>query len=236
MQRLIELDARARARVRASSVTTPLLASTSAWPCPDSRFADSPEQPDRLSVGFGRIGIAPPAHIDRSDHVPSLALLGMLSEPRLDAGDERFEILVARGILQARGERLVGQPRRAVDEIEAEREQRQRDARRRSSPPWRWLAAGLTSLRTPRALLSAASSRRAISTRAASASSSPIRPARAIAARSRRADRDRRRRRRPRPSGRSLPAPASGRNRTSSTIAVRQARMIQSSTGSLASE
>ena len=63
---------------RASSVTTPLLASTSAWPCPDSRLADWPEQPDRLSIGFGRIGVAAPAQIDRSDHVPSLAFFGML--------------------------------------------------------------------------------------------------------------------------------------------------------------
>ena len=93
------------------------------------------QQPDRLTVGVSRIAIAPPAHIDRGYRVPPLALLGVLSEPRFDAGDERFEVLVARGILQARGKRLVRYSGRAVSEIEAEREQRQRDRDRDGRRP-----------------------------------------------------------------------------------------------------
>ena len=113
---------------RASSRHHPIIGEHQGLALPRQTLRRLSEQPDRLTVGVSRIVIAPPAHIDRGYRVPPLALLGVLSEPRLDAGDERFEILVARGILQARGERLVRQSGRAVSEIEAEREQRQRDA------------------------------------------------------------------------------------------------------------
>ena len=44
----------------------------------------------------------------------------MFAEPRFHARDQHFEILVARGILQAGDEGLIGQAGRAVDKIEAE--------------------------------------------------------------------------------------------------------------------
>ena len=49
----------------------------------------------------------------------------MLAEPRLNARDQHFEILVACGILQAGDEGLIGKARRAVDEVETERSDRQ---------------------------------------------------------------------------------------------------------------
>ena len=187
------------------------------------------QQPDRLTVGVSRIAIAPPAHIDRGYRVPPLALLGVLSEPRFDAGDERFEILVARRDLA--GARQAAGP--------ASGESRKRDRgraraaatrpRRRSSPSWR----GRCRLKSFR--MSQPCCRR----QAGGARSRPARPrlpprrsARARGpTRSRRADRDRRLKSKASAEPPSIPRPASGRSRTSSTIAVRQARMIQSSTG-----
>jgi hypothetical protein len=50
----------------------------------------------------------------------------MFAEPRFHARDQHFEILVARGILEAGDEGLIGQAGRAVDKIEAECCDRQR--------------------------------------------------------------------------------------------------------------
>ena len=218
----IELDARVRARARASSVTMPLLASTSAWPWPDEPLGRWAEQPDRLAIGFGRIGIAAPAHIDRSDHFPSLAFFGMLPEPRLDAGDQRFEILLAGGILR--------DARRAAGRAAGASRRRGRGRAR---------AAGARRRRAIIAVLARGAARLGAIRRCA-----PCRRRQAAAARSRCA--------RPRPpladqaaravaldlaeliaidggverlGARSLaPAPASGRNRTKSTIAVRHGK------------
>ena len=77
-------------------------------------MAEGPSSLIAWRIGFGRIAVAPPAQIDGSDHLPALAFFGMLSEARLDAGDERFEIPIAGGIFEPRGERLVRQAGRAV--------------------------------------------------------------------------------------------------------------------------
>ena len=103
-----------------------------------------PKQPNCLTVSIGRVLIALPAHINGSDHVPPLPLLGMLAQPRFDAGDESFEILVVGGIFKASRERLVGKARRAIEEIESERQQRYHggdDNHRRSRPTCRDLLA-----------------------------------------------------------------------------------------------
>ena len=203
MQRLIELQ-RALERDARFLRHHPVIGEHQGLALPRQTLRRFSQQPDRLAVGIGRIAIAPPAHIDRGDRVPALALLGMLAEPRFDAGDERFEVLVARGILRRAASGWSGMPGRAVGEIEAEREQRQRDRRPRWSPSWCG-ACRLKSCRTVALSPSAASSRRAISIRAASASSLADQRRAPDPPRSRRADRDRRRRRRHRPSRSSIP-------------------------------
>src|SRR5581483_4070359 len=78
-------------------------------------------------IGIGGILVTLRAEIDRRDHIPALALLGMLAEPRLDTGDERTEVLAVGGIFEPRFERLVWKAGRAVEEIEPERDNRHRN-------------------------------------------------------------------------------------------------------------
>ena len=96
------------------------------------------EQPDRLSIGIGRIAVALPAHIDRSDHVPSLTLLGMLSAAALRRGRRALRD-------SGRSQDLAG-ARQAVGQGGGESRKRYRGRARaaatrrprRSSPLWRW--------------------------------------------------------------------------------------------------
>ena len=96
-------------------------------------------------------------------------------EMRLDLGDQRLDVVRRAGSGEPRGERLAGQARATEAEIEPEREEREcrraRRARWRGAPPCCRVAGSRR--RRPCCV---ASSRRAISARAASASLAPMRP------------------------------------------------------------
>ena len=81
-----------------------------------------------MGISFSRLRVAARAQIDGRNHVPALPVFGTLPEARLDPGDERFEVAVARRIFEAGGERLVGKAGRAENEVEPERDQRKAHA------------------------------------------------------------------------------------------------------------
>ena len=159
------------------------------------------EQPDRPRVCFGRFGVAAPSEIDGRDHLPPLSLFGILPEARLDLCDERFDVLVARRIFEARGKGLVGKARRAVGE------DRGRATSRGSATPTIRIAALAAAASRLGAIGDHGLFRRRQGAGARSRSARLPPPSRRSSpardrSRSRRADRDRRRRRRiPRASG-----------------------------------
>ena len=54
-------------------------------------------QAERLGIGVRGVAVALEAHVDRSDHAPALAVVGLGDEPRLDRRDRRLDLAAERG-------------------------------------------------------------------------------------------------------------------------------------------
>ena len=65
------------------------------------------ENAERIAEGADGIVVAPGAEIDRPDHLPPGAILGMGGEMRLDLGDQRLHVGLVEGRIEAAAERLV---------------------------------------------------------------------------------------------------------------------------------
>ena len=85
------------------------------------------ENAQRLGIGVGRVGIALEAHVNRRDHRPAFAVVGLGGEPRLDRRHRRLDPAIRlRRDLAAR-QRLVGQHGLAEARIEGKGDRRQSD-------------------------------------------------------------------------------------------------------------
>ena len=110
------------------------------------------EKAQRLGIGVGGVGIALEAHVDRRDHRPALAVVGLGDEPRFDRRDRRLDLAGRlRRDLAAR-QRLVGQRGPAEARIKGKGDRRQPDGdqrgRRETRAPRR--PAAPARARTPR--------------------------------------------------------------------------------------
>ncbi len=87
---------------------------------PRQTLRRGPEQPNGLTIRFGRVFVALHAEIDWRDHIPTLAFIGMRAKPRLHPRNQRRDIRLGGGILQAGGKGLIGKTGRAIQEVDAD--------------------------------------------------------------------------------------------------------------------
>ncbi len=100
--------------------------------------------PQRIAPRLHGILEAAEPHVDRPDHLPAAAILGIFRKMVLDLRDQRVErAILQRGCGAAR-ERLAGQLRRAEREVERGRDGGQRDQHehRGRAPPKRFARSG----------------------------------------------------------------------------------------------
>ena len=108
------------------------------------------EKPDDIAEGHGRVLVLAEPHIDRRQHLPAADVVGIGGKMRLDPRQQHRHVLLVRRGREPRGERRVGQLGRAEGDVEAKREDRYADDRRRGGHPARRLAPAERAGRLPR--------------------------------------------------------------------------------------